>query len=99
MRGVRVAASTPALFLAVLFIVGSLEGAQPGNTPRSAVTSFFKLLKTEQYDALYLHLPSKMQQRFSRERFTVSVKRIGDYIRLDRMEIGRRATERELCCR
>ena len=71
------------LVAAVIFLV------QAANTPKSAVTSFFNLLKTEQYAALYLHLPSKMQQRFSRDRFILSVKRISDYISLERLEIGR----------
>ena len=83
MRVVRLVAPLPALFMATVFFV------QAANSPKSAVTSFFNLLKTEQYGALYLHLPTKMQQRFSRERFILSVKRIGDYIRLERLEIGR----------
>jgi hypothetical protein len=83
MRVVRLVAPLPAILISAVFL------AQSANTPRNAVTSFFNLLKSEQYEALYLHLPSKMQQRFSRDRFTLSMKRIGDYIRLERMDIGR----------
>ncbi|MBS1810748.1 MAG: hypothetical protein JST84_21470 [Acidobacteria bacterium] len=56
---------------------------------KGAVNSFFSLLKTQKYAALYDFLPSDMQQRVSREQLTASLKRLSSFISIEKMEIGR----------
>ncbi|MFN7931479.1 MAG: hypothetical protein U0Y68_26830 [Blastocatellia bacterium] len=56
---------------------------------KGAVNSFFSLLKTQKYAALYEYLPSDMQQRVSREQLTASLKRLSTFITIEKMEIGR----------
>lgn len=56
---------------------------------KGAVNSFFSLLKTQKYAALYDYLPSDMQQRVSREQLTASLKRLSSFITIEKMEIGR----------
>lgn len=77
-----------------LVFVGLMSAAlavssSAASTPTAAVKAFFELLKTEKYDDLYQHLPSKLQQRITQSQFTDSVKRIGDHITLERMDIGK----------
>jgi len=79
-------AATLLIAVAIGFLTPSLLAA---TNPSAAVKAFFELLKSEKYDALYLHLPSRMQERFTQAQFTASVKRIGDHIILARIDIGR----------
>jgi len=77
-----------------LIFVGLMTGllatsSTAASSPVAAVKAFFELLKTEKYDDLYQHLPAKMQQRITHSQFTDSVKRIGDVITLERMDIGK----------
>lgn len=67
-------------------------GAQNKNRstgPRAAVTSFFSLLKTQQYAALYDLLPSQLRQQITREQLSLSLKRLESFIVIERMEISR----------
>lgn len=56
---------------------------------KGAVNSFFSLLKTQKYAALYDYLPSDLQQRVSREQLAASLKRLSTFITIEKMEIGR----------
>src|SRR6185295_6570074 len=58
-------------------------------TPRAAVQSFFTLLKTQQYQALYDYLPSQFQQQITREQLTQSLKRLDTFITIGKLELGR----------
>ena len=77
------------LILVGLITVSLGTDSSAATTPTAAVKAFFELLKTEKYDALYQHLPTKLQERVSRSEFTASVKRIGDRITLARMDVGK----------
>lgn len=56
---------------------------------RGAVQSFFTLLKSQKYSELYDSLPSQLQSQMSREQLTASLTRLGAYLTVERMEIGR----------
>lgn len=56
---------------------------------RGAVQSFFSLLKSQKYSELYDFLPSQLQSQMSREQLTASLTRLGAYLTVERMEIGR----------
>lgn len=66
----------------------SLAQASRGN-PRGAVTAFFNQLRTGQYESLYDLLPSEIQKVASREQTIQSLKRLGSFITMERMDIGR----------
>jgi len=74
-----------------LLLAWSLVSAQTKgrSDARGAVQAFFNLLKSQQYSALYDYLPSEMQQRVTREQLTQGLKRLGEFIAIERMEIGR----------
>ena len=61
--------------------------AQPD--AKGAVQSFFSLLKGQKYAALYDYLPAEMQQKMSREQLTNSLKRLSNFISVEKMDIGR----------
>lgn len=66
--------------------------AQPaGNQSnvRGAVQSFFSLLKSQKYSELYDFLPSQLQSQTSREQMTASLTRLGAYLTVERLEVGR----------
>ncbi len=56
---------------------------------RSAVQSFFSLLKSQKYSELYDFLPSQLQSQTSREQLIASLTRLGAFLTVERMEIGR----------
>lgn len=56
---------------------------------RGAVQSFFSLLKSQKYSELYDFLPSQLQSQMSREQLTASLTRLGAFLTVERMEIGR----------
>ncbi|HWQ33952.1 MAG TPA: hypothetical protein VNQ79_13965 [Blastocatellia bacterium] len=80
-------------FLIALFVYSSLMAlpvqAQRGGDARAAVQSFFNLLKMKKYQELYAFLPREMQQRVTREQLVQMLKRLDDFITIERMEIGR----------
>lgn len=77
------------LLIALLALASSsLEAQGKGQTPRAAVISFFNSLKAGQYDALYDQLPSQVQQQASREQTVNSLKRLGAFIVMERMDVG-----------
>ncbi len=65
------------------------QGKNLAKSPRAAVQGFFTLLKSQQYASLYDYLPSRLQQQVTPEQLAESLKRLGSYILIDRMEIGR----------
>ena len=75
-----------------LALSGPAVGAQSKNPPkdaRSAVQTFFSLLKSQQYSSLYSFLPSQLQQQITPEQLSQSLKRLSTQIVIDRLEIGR----------
>jgi hypothetical protein len=74
-----------------LYIEGSsrLALALVDPSPRAAVQSFFKRLKSGQYDAVYDNLPSQIQQQVTREQLIQSLKRLESFLVMDKIEIGR----------
>lgn len=65
------------------------QGKTQTNAPRSAVQSFFTLLKSQKYTELYDYLPSQLQQQITREQLSASLKRLDSFLTIERMEIGR----------
>ena len=78
-----------ALALLSFSIADSTTTQAQGKDPRSAVQSFFSLLKTQKYADLYNALPAELQQQTTREKMTTSLKRLDSFIAIERMEIGR----------
>jgi len=75
--------------LALLFAtVPSAAQSKPA-TPRGAVETFFSLLKSQKYDALYDSLPSQFQQQTTREQLAQSLKRLNGFLAIEKLEIGR----------
>jgi len=77
------------LICAILFSTAHSQNRSQSKDARAAVTSFFSLLKSQQYAALYDFLPSQLQQQITREQLSSSLKRLESFIVIERMEIGR----------
>jgi hypothetical protein len=79
------------IFTLCLFVVAWPAQAQTksGHDARAAVQDFFTLLKSQKYSELYQYLPAEMQQRLTREQLAQALKRLDDFIVIERMEIGR----------
>src|SRR5260221_6409131 len=60
-----------------------------GKDPRNAVQNFFSLLKTQKYAELYDALPAELQKQTTREQTIASLKRLGAFIAVERLEVGR----------
>ncbi|MEP7271650.1 MAG: hypothetical protein ABI882_09090 [Acidobacteriota bacterium] len=60
-----------------------------GQGPRAAVGRFFDHLKAGEYDRLYDQLPTQIQQKASKEQTVESLKRLGSFLVMDRMQVGR----------
>lgn len=76
----------------VLTVLGLVVLALPSHAQaeaKSAVNSFFALLKGQKYTALYDYLPAEMQQKMSREQLTNSLKRLSSFISIEKMDIAR----------
>ena len=80
------------LICCVLVIASVTVNAQaqtkPGN-PRSTVQNFFSLLKAQKYAELHDFLPSQLQKQTTREQLAESLKRLDQFLTIERMEIGR----------
>jgi hypothetical protein len=59
------------------------------SSPRAAVQTFFSLLKSRKYDALYDFLPAQLQQQTTREQLAQSLKRLDGFLVIEQLEIGR----------
>ncbi len=77
-----------ALLALTLFSVSAATPVQSKDA-RSAVQSFFSLLKSQKYSELYEFLPSELQKQTTREQLTNSLKRLDAFLSIERMEIGR----------
>jgi hypothetical protein len=79
---------TLALLLPLVLLPGraQVKGAKDA---RAAVQTFFDLLRSQKYSALYDYLPREMQQRVTREQLTEGLKRLDGFLVIERMEIGR----------
>lgn len=77
------------LICAVLFSTALSQNRSQSKDARAAVTSFFSLLKSQQYAALYDFLPSQLQRQITREQLSLSLKRLESFIAIERLEIGR----------
>ena len=77
------------LIAVLLLFATTAHGQVSRENPKGAVTSFFNQLKNGQYDALYEQLPSQIQKTAPREQTVRSLKRLGSFIAIERMDIGR----------
>lgn len=68
---------------------GAAQNKSQAKDARAAVNSFFSLLKTGSYAALYDFLPSELQRQITREQLSLSLKRLDSFIAIERLEIGR----------
>lgn len=66
----------------------ALAQSKPSNA-RGAVETFFSLLKSQKYDALYDFLPSQFQQQTTRQQLEQSLKRLNAFLVIEKLEIGR----------
>ncbi|MFN7949999.1 MAG: hypothetical protein U0Z53_31925 [Blastocatellia bacterium] len=83
-------ARTGLLILSMMLVVTAPLSAQgKGSDARAAVQDFFNLLKAKKYAQLYDYLPGEMQQQMTREQLTQALKRLDDFIIIERLEIGR----------
>jgi hypothetical protein len=77
------------LFLFAMSTAPDAPAQSKPATPRSAVETFFALLKSRKYDALYDSLPSQFQQQITREQLAQSMNRLNGFLAIERLEIGR----------
>jgi len=56
---------------------------------RGAVQNFFSLLKAQKYAELHNFLPTQLQKQTTREQLAESLKRLDQFLTVQRMEIGR----------
>ncbi len=56
---------------------------------RGAVQNFFTLLKAQKYAELHDFLPSQLQKQTTREQLAESLKRLDQFLTIQRLEIGR----------
>ncbi len=75
--------------LALLFSTPPALAQSKSATPRGAVETFFSLLKSQKYDALYDFLPSQFQGQTTREQLALSLKRLNGFLAIEKLEIGR----------
>lgn len=75
--------------IAIVSVAVQLQAQpNPGN-PRSAVQKFFSLLKAQKYTELHDFLPSQLQKQTTPEQLAESLKRLDQFLTIERMEIGR----------
>lgn len=75
--------------LLLIFTPAFAQKKNQSKDARSTVNSFFSLLKSGAYAALYDFLPSQLQQQITREQLSLSLKRLESFIVIERMEISR----------
>jgi hypothetical protein len=81
-----------AVLLLLPFLLCSSPRAQSKSQPRdarAAVQTFFTLLKSHKYAALYEFLPSQLQQQMTPLQLALSLKRLESQLVIERMETGR----------
>lgn len=78
----------PMLLLALCLVTSAPSQSKPAS-PRATVQSFFNLLKSQKYDALYDFLPSDLQRQMTREQLAMSLKRLDAFLVIEKLEVGR----------
>ncbi len=91
MMRLRLAPVKPLLIILSLMLatLPTLSQGKATNDARAAVQSFFELLKAKNYAELYDYLPTEMRQRIPREQLAQGLKRLDDFLVIEKMEIGR----------
>lgn len=74
--------------LVVVAISFSVQAQKSGDA-RGATQSFFSLLKAQRYAELHDFLPTQLQKQTTREQLAESLKRLDQFLTIQRMEIGR----------
>ncbi len=77
------------LLLLLLCVNGTAQSNTGSRTPSAAVQQFFKLLKAQQHDKLYDLLPTQLQQQITREQLSVSLKRLDEFLVVEKLQVGR----------
>ena len=72
-----------------VFALFSAQAQKGHPDARATVQNFFSHLKAQQYAELYDYLPSEVRQYVTQEQLVQSLRRLGSFIQIDRMEIGR----------
>lgn len=75
--------------LAIASLMVSAQAQIKSGNPRSTVQNFFSLLKAQKYAELHDFLPSQLQKQTTREQLAESLKRLDQFLTIERMEIGR----------
>lgn len=75
--------------LAVIFISVAAQSQTKSGDARSATQNFFTLLKAQNYAELHGFLPSQLQKQTTREQLAESLKRLDQFLTIQRLEIGR----------
>jgi hypothetical protein len=79
-------------FVLIFVLLGAGLAAQrsgQASSARQAVDQFFSLLKTQQYAKLYDLLPGQLQQQLTREQLAVSLKRLDEFLVIEKLQLGR----------
>ncbi|MGH9800076.1 MAG: NTF2-like N-terminal transpeptidase domain-containing protein, partial [Blastocatellia bacterium] len=75
--------------LAIAATTFTVQAQNKTGDARSAVQNFFSLLKSQKYAELHDFLPSQLQKQTTREQLAESLKRLDQFLTIQRMEIGR----------
>jgi hypothetical protein len=77
------------LTIAAIIFVFSAHAQKARLTPRATIQNFFAHLRAQQYAELYDYLPNQVQQYVTQAQLIQSLRRLGSFIQMERMEIGR----------
>jgi len=77
------------LTIAAIVLVSSAPAQKSRLTPRATIQNFFGHLRAQQYAELYDYLPNQVQQYVTQAQLIQSLRRLGSFIQMERMEIGR----------
>lgn len=78
-----------AFLLLLLCVNSTAQSNAGGRTPGAAVKQFFTLLKAQQHDKLYELLPAQLQQQITREQLSASLKRLDEFLIIEKLQVGR----------
>lgn len=76
------------IFSFAALALAAQRAASPASA-RGTLEQFFALLKTQQYPKLYELLPSELQQQLTREQLAASLKRLDEFLVIEKMQVGR----------
>ena len=74
---------------AIAFISFAAQAQNKTGDARGTVQNFFSLLKAQKYAELHNFLPSQLQKQTTREQLAESLKRLEQFLTVQRLEIGR----------